>query len=135
MPERAEQLRRDLHAWREAVDAQMPQPKMARVVGLLTLDGQPVHGAVVTFVPAEGGGRAAAGKTDQNGRFALTTLEWGDGAAPGIYTPTFSWTKADDRGEVKSLLPKKYADARTSGMVVEVVRGENEFSFELKSSR
>ena len=132
-PERAEQLRRELHQWREAVDAQMPQAKMARVVGLLTVDGVPADGAVVTFVPAKAGGHPATGKTDQDGRFKLTTFEPGDGAAPGVYTPTFAWTKVDDQGQVKSLLPKRYADARTSGFVVEVSAGENDFLFDLTS--
>ncbi|KPK33897.1 MAG: hypothetical protein AMJ65_19085 [Phycisphaerae bacterium SG8_4] len=33
MPEKAEQLRRDLHAWRKDVDAQMPAPNPKRDSG------------------------------------------------------------------------------------------------------
>jgi len=88
MPGRAEQLRRQLHAWREAAGAQMPEPNPTRrvgepgirattvpVSGVLTLDGEPVQGATVMLVPAKGGlyaGGAAAGKTDGIGKYTLT---------------------------------------------------------------
>lgn len=148
MPVRAEQLRRQLHAWREGVDAQMPEPNPTRrnagnrpgtvpVSGVLTLDGQPVEGATVMFVPAKGGlyaGGAAAGKTDGKGKYTLTTFKPGDGAVPGTYTVVITLNVTDERGEVKSLLPKRYADPRTSGLTVEVAKqGPNEFYFDLMS--
>jgi hypothetical protein len=58
------------------------------VGGVVTLDGVPVAGAMVSFI-REGGdgkeGRMAYGNTDANGRFRLTTLQPDDGALPGTY--------------------------------------------------
>ncbi|NMC19814.1 MAG: carboxypeptidase regulatory-like domain-containing protein [Thermogutta sp.] len=56
-----------------------------KVSGTVTLDGAPLPGATVSFVPKSDGARAAFGTTDENGRFTLTTLNPGDGAMPGSY--------------------------------------------------
>ena len=148
MPDRADDLRRRLHAWREAVDAQMPEPnpaqrksargpKAAKVIGVLTLDGQPASGATVKFSPSRDGesrGYPAVGITDPNGRFRLTTFEAGDGAVPGTYTVTVTLEVADERGEVKSLVPRRYADPGTSALTVQIEKGgENDVAFDLKS--
>lgn len=55
------------------------------VTGKVTLDGEPVEGAVVTFVPDIPKGRTAAGRTDRRGVYTLMTIEPGDGALPGGY--------------------------------------------------
>ncbi len=144
MPDRASRLRQRLHAWRAAVDAQMPErqapneeaakAKTVAAGGLLTLDGQPVAGASIVFMP-QGGGRPALGRTDQGGRYTLTTFEKGDGAPPGAYSVAISLERMGPNDELESLLPRKYARPETSGLVVEVSpRGSNEFSFELTSN-
>jgi len=148
MPDRADELRGRLHAWRDAVDAQMPEPnpaqgksgrppKTAPVRGVVTLDGEPVAGATVIFSPSAAETsrrRAAAGKTDASGLFILSTFAKGDGAVPGTYTVTVIWEVADERGEVRSLLPKRYADSRTSALTVQVAKGhENDVAFDLRS--
>ena len=56
----------------------------APVTGTVTLDGEPLEGAAVSFSP-EGDGHAAAGVTDASGEFVLTTETKGDGAVPGTY--------------------------------------------------
>ena len=44
------------------------------VEGTLTLNGEPVEGATVCFVPVDGNvGAAAAGATDSSGHFTVTT--------------------------------------------------------------
>jgi hypothetical protein len=56
------------------------------VKGVVTLDGKPVPGATVLFVPEAGGdGRPASGLSDDAGQFRLTTYRPGDGAVPGTY--------------------------------------------------
>jgi hypothetical protein len=62
--------------------------KPVRVDGVVLLDGKPLKDAMVTFVPEEGGGRLAAGLTDEDGNFELTTGTSGDGALPGSYKVT-----------------------------------------------
>ncbi|MDB5313076.1 MAG: carboxypeptidase regulatory-like protein [Gemmataceae bacterium] len=56
-----------------------------KVSGTVTLKGQPVEGASVQFVPVAGGGRPAAGTTQTDGGFSLTTFQDKDGALPGEY--------------------------------------------------
>ena len=62
------------------------QPKMAKVSGAVTSQGRPVPDAIVQFVPTKGPG--AAGRTDTEGRFSLTTLKPGDGAFLGPFRVT-----------------------------------------------
>ncbi len=58
---------------------------LVTVTGKVTLDGQPVEGAVVVFQGENGGGNPAAGQTDSEGVFQLGTFRSGDGAFPGEY--------------------------------------------------
>ena len=102
------------------------EPPMAKFSGVVTFNGIPGANANISFVP-EKGGRAAAGVTDENGRYVLT-----DGAAPGQYRVTISSPaattpkKADD---ARPAIPAKYGDK--SGLKVEVVKGKNELQFDL----
>jgi hypothetical protein len=68
--------------------------------------------------------------TDAEGRFRLTTLTTGDGAAPGEYAVTVELRalKAVGEEEVregKHLLPARYARPETSGLTQQVSAGPN----------
>lgn len=69
--------------------------KPVKVEGTVTLDGKPLAGATVAFVPAADKGRAAAGRSDADGSFRLTTYRTDDGALPGEYVVTVSVTPDD----------------------------------------
>lgn len=58
-----------------------------RVSGVVTLNGQPVEGATVSFYAVGGGkeGRPATGHTDSTGTYHLNTMGNNDGALPGEY--------------------------------------------------
>lgn len=58
------------------------------VTGKVTLDGDPVEGATVTFVPDIPKGHTAVGRTNRGGAYTLMTMEPGDGALPGSYRIT-----------------------------------------------
>jgi hypothetical protein len=58
--------------------------KTVKVEGLVTLDGKPLPGATVSFMPV-GEGRAATGLTDADGSFRLGTFRADDGALAGEY--------------------------------------------------
>ncbi|MER3415419.1 MAG: hypothetical protein C4297_04290 [Gemmataceae bacterium] len=62
--------------------------KPAPVKGRILLDGKPLEGATVTFIPESGKGQPASGRTDSQGQFVLTTHNTGDGAVPGSYKVT-----------------------------------------------
>lgn len=74
--------------------------KTIKVAGVVTLDGKPLSGATVTFIPV-GEGRAASGMTDADGNFRLTTFRTEDGALAGEYKVTVAVTEADKRFEGK----------------------------------
>jgi hypothetical protein len=58
---------------------------LVKVQGVVTLDGVPVEGAMVTFLPEGASGRTAHGYTGAGGVFQLATLKPADGAQPGTY--------------------------------------------------
>ena len=124
------------------------------VTGTVTLDGQPVEGASVSFSPKSADGRAAAGITDASGRFSLTTVTSGDGAMPGSYAVAVSKTTSSggpaasgpppdmskmtpeeigamsqaamnaEPAVITEELPVKYKTAADSGLTAEVKKGE-----------
>ena len=92
------------------------------VEGTVMMNGQPLAGAAVAFIGTSEGARAAAGITDENGKFVLTTIEQGDGAVPGEYQVTVTKTKGDvaaPTGQVMEEAPEDmdalYAQAEAQG--------------------
>jgi len=128
----------------DAVDPN--RPKTFPAGGQVTHKGQPVEGAIVMFVGANTGARGSIGKTDAAGNFSLTTFDAGDGALPGPYRITISKTIVEEVPErpaatpgaepinsvSKEMLPTKYKDPSTSGLLAEITDGgENQFVFDL----
>ena len=70
--------------------------KATKVEGVVTLDGKPLPGATVSFMPV-GEGRPASGRTDSDGSFRLTTFATDDGALPGTYKVVVMVQDADDK--------------------------------------
>jgi hypothetical protein len=58
---------------------------LSKVRGVVTLDGVPLQGATVSFMPVEGKGRVASGQSGSDGSFELTTFRTDDGAYSGDY--------------------------------------------------
>jgi len=118
---------------------------MAAVRGHVTYKGKPVPNADVTFSPEAAGGQPAAGRTDANGRFSLSTATKGEGALVGKYRvhiiargperpPKPGESITGMPGEMMpgdALIPQKYFVADTSGLKFEVKRGGNTANFEL----
>jgi len=125
---------------------------VVKVTGKVTLDGQPISGATVSFVPkSEADGQLASATTDAEGGYSLTTAGAGDiaGAVPGTYSVILRKFEQEDvlgTGEeatsqgpsyaapkVTRILPAKYENATTSGLSATVEkRGQNVFDFDLK---
>lgn len=73
--------------------ASQPPVPVYPVSGVITLQGQPVIGADVTFVNAEKN-RSAFGRTNEKGEYRLTTFTSNDGAVEGKVVVTV--TKAPE---------------------------------------
>lgn len=107
------------------------QPELGLVTGRVTLDGQPVEGVVVAFVPKPG--RASTGLTDKNGNYALTYLGRVMGAKVGAHRVVITTPGQDDPDlAVEERIPKQYNSEST--LSEEVKPGRNTFDFDLKSS-
>ncbi len=74
--------------------------KAIKVEGIVTLDGKPVDGATVSFVPEGGNGHPANGLTGSDGVFHLTTFSPGDGAVAGDYKITVTRADSDSADTV-----------------------------------
>jgi hypothetical protein len=90
--------------------------------GMLIYDGKPVAKGTVLFQP-EKGGRSASGEIE-NGKFTLTTYDPGDGAIVGRHKVAIISTEetpaTDGDTTSKYLVPQKFSDPGTSGLMTEV---------------
>jgi hypothetical protein len=116
------------------------RPPVFKTTGTVTWNGAPAAGAVVTL-HSESHNLAASGKTDDAGKFTLTTWRYGDGAVSGNHKVTIStWIVTGYDGEGTPIetpvMPAKYENPDTSGLTAEVNDGgANLLSFEVAGSR
>lgn len=121
-------------------------PSVTGVVGLVTLDGRPLQGAVVSFHPqGDTAGLGGFGRTDSDGNFVIlprrTQIETGlhrvvvsrllqpDGSLPDPDVPPIESNASE------SLLPI-YSDLEQTTLVANVgMDGTGSFSFALKSGK
>ena len=132
-------------------------PDVQMVVGMVTIDGEPLVGATVGFSPLIAGqGLPATGGTLSDGRFRLTATRGGaieKGTSVGDYAVSISkvellpdpkWDNLKP-GEMPTapreiryryVVPKAYESITTSGLKATVKKGLNTgdaYTFELKS--
>jgi len=122
-------------------------PETAPVRGVVTLDGKPLAGASVSFVPAAG--RSSAGMTDDDGRYKLFYTGRIKGAMLGSHRVMLSKRVPDAAYQMTAqekemlasgdyilplaeLLPKRYRGI-DSELSAEVEAGRNVIDFELTS--
>ena len=128
-------------------------PRVNYVEGIVTLDGDPVAGASVNFVPKTPGDSAnidgpliAGGLTDEKGKYILTSTRGGKvdgGATCGEYNiainkktitnlPTNPQVGMQGPPIYRYDIPRQFEMAENSGLSAEVVKGKNVFNFALK---
>lgn len=111
-------------------------PEIARVEGLVTMDGKPLPNAIVMFVPP--GGRPSACETDANGKYVLLFSAGRKGAIPGlnrveINTARLAYEKDGKMyPAVKESVPARYNRLTTLEFDVKP-KTNNVANFELKS--
>lgn len=114
-------------------------PELGDVTGTVTLNGQPVEGALVEFIPA--GGRPSSGVTDESGVYTLSYSPEVDGALPGRHSVSITTARARQGGEgdqplieaKPETIPQAYNDETT--LSVEVEPGSNTHDFTLEGER
>ncbi|MCC6510442.1 MAG: hypothetical protein IT423_15180 [Pirellulaceae bacterium] len=115
-------------------------PKLVEVTGTVTLDGQPVPGAIVIFNPDFPGGSNSLGKTDGQGKYRLEFSQDKKGAMIGkhvveITTKKIAASDMPDTGEAVSLeyvaIPAKYR--KRGSLTAEVTDSRNVIDFALVS--
>ena len=109
------------------------QPDLGTVTGVVTMDGAPLAGALVSFAPEEG--RASQAVTDAEGRYELVYVGNTKGAKVGphkVYITTYIADDSDpDARKIKETIPAKYHMSTT--LTADVKDGKNTFDFKLES--
>jgi len=126
-------------------------PDIAPVSGVVTVEGTPVEGAQVLFMPM--GKRPASAQTDADGRYHLSTFEENDGAMLAEHAVTIMYQrpiyvspmgplagKPQDLAPLpkpppadwKSPIPKKYSNPAAPLLSATVQEGDNVFDFDLE---
>lgn len=109
------------------------------VEGKLTLDGQAFAGATIAFhrfnKNTEKYNSVCNGRSDEKGRFVMTTYFRFDGAPVGEFVVTVTKAEGvDEEGNpVKNLLPAKYGTPGKSPLKVTIKDGANDVNLELTS--
>jgi hypothetical protein len=123
-------------------------PELTPVEGTVTINGQPLPNAQISFIPAGDASSAAiaTGVSDDNGKFTLTCAGK-PGAALGENTVTVIEGPVDEKlrgedqqGQFASAaeklknrpIPPDYAVAAKSGIKVTVTAGQKDYAIELK---
>lgn len=108
------------------------------VKGTVTVNGTPMEGVMVTFVPLSHEGREAYATTNSQGIFELTTAgaKVDSGALRGNYMPVFSKQTTEETPDgIRTIdhLPLRYAAISTSDIKPINVDGKTVFNFELST--
>ena len=123
-----------------------PKPiKTEGVTGTITINGVPTAGVNVTFISFDGTGSDGYAMTDKDGKYQLQTLAGAAnaGTTPGKYAVKFDYKEQiedgtfEENGETKTrykeklAIDKKWTNEKTSGVMVDVVTGDNTFDFDI----
>ena len=124
--------------------------KTEPVRGVVTLDGEPLAEATVSFHPKESGqGAAGFARTNEKGEYLLQTIQGNPdaGTLPGEYAVTIAKyigvptgrKLTNDYGEVSDELnnvlvfPERYVHPDKTPFSATVVKGKNQFDFDVQS--
>ncbi|MCC9605854.1 carboxypeptidase-like regulatory domain-containing protein [Blastopirellula sp. JC732] len=128
--------------------------KLQPLQGSVTLDGEPLADAAISFSPVEGG-RPASGKSDAGGQFTIASYTANDGLPPGSYKVTIvkistkkqaEAAPSEDENEtpenaamgnieqgVTFITPIKYSSPLTTDLIVDVAPGMEPVKLDITS--
>jgi hypothetical protein len=108
---------------------------LAPVTGNVKLDGQPLPGALIQFVPLEGKGVVSTGRTDDSGNYEMMATRTAMGASRGENEVRITTFEIEDQGGkqkvIRERVPTKYNSA--SELKVTVKPGRNKLDFDLQT--
>ncbi len=107
---------------------------LGAVEGVVTLDGNPLPGAVVSFRPVNGG-KQSYGRTDANGHYELrySAKEMGAAVCKHKVTLTTATGEGPEARFQVEKVPPQYLHSATTNLEKEVARGANKFDLDLTS--
>lgn len=107
-------------------------PELGTVEGTVKMDGQPLAGRQVQFVP-ESGGRPGTGVTDEQGHYELTYTAGVEGTKVGSNRVeiTTIWPEGEPQPGERETIPLRY-NSKTE-LTRDVQPGHNTFDFDLTS--
>ena len=124
------------------------RPAVVPASGKLTFNGGPVEGATISLAPdpPRDGVPGAFAVTDSDGEFELITFPPDAGVVPGKYKVSVTKVEAAaaapdsadhdqprSKSTAKALLPPKFADAATSGLMLDIPEGgKTDITLDLK---
>jgi len=109
-------------------------PPLGRVSGVVTLDGEPLAEAIVTFAPSPG--RPSLGITGSDGRYTLAYTAEQTGAMIGDHVVRISTERYVERpgGAVEQMPERVPPQYNTQSKLTATVKaGENDLPFDLRS--
>lgn len=122
--------------------SERPKEYPGLVTGRVTLDGKPLSGGTITFVPEvaeEEGGRPGLARIEPDGGFWVGSANPAKpaGLIPGRYRVTVLAMRPDPTGTgnpiAQMTVPEVYSEAATSPLEATIVAGKNRLTFDLDS--
>ena len=113
-------------------------PDLGQVEGTVTMDGQPLPNAIVTFQPVNPG-RPSYARTDDSGKYVLVFTDGNEGATLGEHRVCIS-TQSDGDPDADppipsspETVPAKYSNMSKTELKANVEAGGNQHDFTLTS--
>jgi hypothetical protein len=116
------------------------------VTGTVTLDGKPLPGANLTFIPLLADqGQGGVGSTDAAGKYEVKHFRTGKGLEPGKYRVAVSKLVLQDGSPIpagttsaadlatKDALPPQFSDPNNTNLSADVASGGKPIDFDLTS--
>ena len=94
------------------------RPERVPVSGKVLIDGKPLTYGTIMVIPEDA--RPAMGKIGPDGSFSLTCYEENDGSVTGQHQVSVTAVEALSGSSQKWHAPKRYSDANTSGLTVDI---------------
>lgn len=105
------------------------RPKRVPIAGTVLIDGQPLKRGTLRVIPANG--RAASAQIAADGTFQFFTYDPGDGVILGEHPLEVVSTETVGGSGLRWLIPKKYSQIETSGLLLKADKADLNCRIEL----